>query len=112
MDVGRQKSEVGQSLYFLFSPKAAVLKRRPRLGVAKILGRGRCVPEGQGFPHFVGTAGAIIAWYQSEPGVPVIKWGFLRWQKGLGILTGFPCAAVVSNLAVTCRSQGKGSQHV
>ncbi|PKM45561.1 MAG: hypothetical protein CVV03_06370 [Firmicutes bacterium HGW-Firmicutes-8] len=45
MEVGRQMSEVGQSL-LLLPPTVAVLKRRPRLSFTKILGRGRCVPEG------------------------------------------------------------------
>ena len=58
-------------------------------GSGNKLGRGR---SPGGFPHFVGTAGDIITQYQSEPGVPVIKWGHTqcppastrswRWEVG------------------------------
>ena len=87
MEVGRQKSEVGLSLFFLLIPTAAVLKRRPLSLLAQ---KGMVCSGGKGFPHFVGTAGDSITQYQSEPGVPVIKWGFsladLASLEGLGIL--------------------------
>ncbi|PKM45421.1 MAG: hypothetical protein CVV03_06740 [Firmicutes bacterium HGW-Firmicutes-8] len=67
---------------------------------------------GPGVSPFCRNGGRHNTRYQSEPGVPVIKWGFgladFAGWRGWVFYKGFPCAAVVGNLSCHLQAARQG----